>query len=272
MSVRFMSDKDGAYELPLEVYTVGLQEQGYIVRTEGFSAHQLFVTEQGSGILRVQGEGQWEIGYGDVFFVREGVVHEYYPTGEQAWIIGFISFVGNISSGLIDELGLGNVSVIRMKSETQRIGELIKEIWHQSEYQNEKTRWLASQALYAILMEVHFISRNEFDRPLVKSSVMDRLVTFLHEHYSLPMQIPDVAQSVGYTPQHLNRLFRKEFGMPVQKYLQQIRLQKAAELLEQSNEVPVHEVAGRVGMETGYFIKAFKRAYGMTPGKMKRPK
>jgi len=271
MSIRFMSEREAACKLPLEVYTVGFQEQEHIVRTGGFSAHQLFVTEHGKGVLRVPDLGLWEIGTGDVFFVREGVVHEYHPMGDEAWKIGFVSFTGKLSADMIDELELGNVQVIRKKNENGRIEELVKEIWLQSDQQNDKTVWQASQSLYALLMEVHFASRGDIERPQEPPGVMNRLVSFLQEHYSLPVQIPDIAKSIGYTPQHLNRLFRKEFGIPVQKYLQQIRLQKAAELLQHSCEFSVHEVAARVGMETGYFIKSFKRAYGITPGQMKRP-
>ncbi|XID92968.1 AraC family transcriptional regulator [Paenibacillaceae bacterium WGS1546] len=269
MAVRFMSDKKGVGKLPLQAYTVGIQDQEFLARTSGFSAHQLFVTKQGNGVLRVQGEGEWKVRDGDAFFIREGIVHEYRPAGREAWTLGFVSFTGRRASELIEDLSLGNTLVIRKEEGTERIGELIEEVWRLSERQNDKTEWEASQAVYSLLMEVHFASRTVESRPMETEGTMERLVSFLWEHCSLPVQVPDIARSVGYTPQHLNRLFGKRYGMPVQKYLHRIRLQKAAELLADEGGLPVREVAARVGMEIGYFIKAFKRAYGTTPGQMR---
>jgi AraC-like DNA-binding protein len=76
-----------------------------------------------------------------------------------------------------------------------------------------------------------------------------------------------VAEAVGYSVQHLNRLFHQRQGVTGHQYMQRLRLQKASEWLDKHPRASVREAAEMVGMEVNYFIRMFKREFGETPGK-----
>jgi AraC-like DNA-binding protein/mannose-6-phosphate isomerase-like protein (cupin superfamily) len=75
----------------------------------------------------------------------------------------------------------------------------------------------------------------------------------------------EIADHVGYTPRHLNRLFRKIEDCTVGNYVQKLRIDRARELLE-SGEYPVKAVARMCGFaDPGYFARVFRHHSGQSP-------
>jgi len=75
----------------------------------------------------------------------------------------------------------------------------------------------------------------------------------------------DLANVVGVTPSHLERLFRKQVGMSIGAFSLELRLQKAKQLLEttfRSLKQIRHDVAIP---DAANFSRLFKKRFGMTP-------
>jgi transcriptional regulator GlxA family with amidase domain len=67
------------------------------------------------------------------------------------------------------------------------------------------------------------------------------------------------------SPGNLSRLFRKNYGLSFQSYLQRLRLEKAAKLLR-STRLPIVRIAKRVGYrDVSRFGQHFKRLFKATP-------
>jgi AraC-like DNA-binding protein len=80
-----------------------------------------------------------------------------------------------------------------------------------------------------------------------------------------------VAQAIHIHPQYLTRLFKRHTGQTFGAYLEQYRLQRAAEMLESG--MPVGEVADACGYTSSpYFITCFGKHFGHTPGVHRRNK
>lgn len=79
-----------------------------------------------------------------------------------------------------------------------------------------------------------------------------------------------MADVVGLSPSRLRHKFKAEIGITPTLYLQQLRLQKARELLK-CESLSVKEVKAAVGIESdSYFAHQFKRAYGISPSKVQK--
>jgi len=79
------------------------------------------------------------------------------------------------------------------------------------------------------------------------------------------LSVEGIARIVSVSPNYLSAAFRKEVGKTLQAYIQQLRLDKAANLLAYTT-MPVQEICTGIGIpDNNYFAKVFRKFYGMTP-------
>lgn len=91
------------------------------------------------------------------------------------------------------------------------------------------------------------------------------MVRYLHDNYSAPIVVQDVASQVYLSERHASRLFRQSMGVSILHYLTSLRLEKAAELLMDS-QLSVGEIAGQCGYTNSeYFTTLFRRRVGIVP-------
>jgi len=69
----------------------------------------------------------------------------------------------------------------------------------------------------------------------------------------------------------LAKNFKLYQGENLNEYIHRIRILRSALLLVEMRNLRVSEIVGELGWEsTVYFIRSFKRFYGITPGKFKK--
>nr|WP_298911059.1 AraC family transcriptional regulator [uncultured Nostoc sp.] len=89
----------------------------------------------------------------------------------------------------------------------------------------------------------------------------------LHSRIDNPPSLLELSQLVGVSDRTLRRGFQELFGTTVFSYITNQRMEWAEELLRQGN-LSVAEVANLVGYcNLGHFASAFRRRFGITPGK-----
>lgn len=93
---------------------------------------------------------------------------------------------------------------------------------------------------------------------------------YLEKHYMEEISLEIVAGVFHFNPSYFSTLFKNTFGKSFSDYLSQIRMEKAEELLLQS-DYKIKEVALKVGYrDSNYFIRTFKKKYGITPDEFRR--
>lgn len=80
----------------------------------------------------------------------------------------------------------------------------------------------------------------------------------------------EVAQEIGYSPFHFQRLFRAMTGEAWAEYHRRLRLELAAGMVL-AKELSSSAIAVRIGFEsTETFIRAFRATFGSAPGEFRR--
>lgn len=88
---------------------------------------------------------------------------------------------------------------------------------------------------------------------------------YLDHFYTEPLRLDDLETRYHMSKYYICRSFSAAFGSPPLKYLNQRRLEAAANLLFTTDK-KIHEIALAVGYEsTNHFINLFKKEYGTTP-------
>ena len=92
-----------------------------------------------------------------------------------------------------------------------------------------------------------------------------KVVEHLQLNYSQKLSMPSLADLAGYTESYLSRSFKKEVGVTITQYIENLRCKKAAEMLR-SGTAPIQEISSYVGYDdNNYFVKVFRRQFGVTP-------
>lgn len=88
------------------------------------------------------------------------------------------------------------------------------------------------------------------------------------QNFAHPLTIPKLAKAAALNEQQLKDGFRRCFGITVNGYITEKRMEAAQKLLKTENYT-VNDAAWMVGYShTGHFISLFRKHYGISPGEM----
>ncbi len=125
----------------------------------------------------------------------------------------------------------------------------------------------ASAALQELLLWLHMHGRrgNTPHRGSRVEEALAKLGEAIEASVGKPMLIGELAAGVGLSSDYIARLFARRYGMTLQHYLLQRRIELARHLLI-SSDLLVSEIGRRVGMpDPQYFNKQFRRVVGQSP-------
>lgn len=92
----------------------------------------------------------------------------------------------------------------------------------------------------------------------------------IHERYSEPISLKQVADSVGVSKEYLARCFHQELGVTVVTYLNRYRIGQAKARLD-AGETNLTAIALEVGFSSGpYFSRVFRQEVGMSPSEYRQ--
>ncbi|RIX51677.1 AraC family transcriptional regulator [Paenibacillus nanensis] len=77
----------------------------------------------------------------------------------------------------------------------------------------------------------------------------------MHESYSAPIQVKDLASLVGPNPSYFGTLFKKHTGTTVNAYINWVRINNAENLLA-SGEFSIAETAYKCGYDVGNYVSS----------------
>lgn len=147
---------------------------------------------------------------------------------------------------------------------------------HQGEYYlNEIVKGFQNKSLFYkemisallkafLLMALHDYQMSNNKKTSNTENVND-IISYLHNHYNSRLTNKQLGEIFGFHPNYINRLVVKYTNMSIQQYLINIRMNKAIDLLQNSNK-SISEIAEIVGYNSiHYFSRTFKNKIGMAP-------
>lgn len=88
---------------------------------------------------------------------------------------------------------------------------------------------------------------------------------YCDNNFRRPFSLENVAQSVGYSPNHLSRIFSRYIGRSLFQYVRDLRIAEAKRLLE-STAMPVSEISYALGCrDPSQFSHFFRKETGISP-------
>ena len=123
-----------------------------------------------------------------------------------------------------------------------------------------------SKKIHSLMCEIASFKENaEAD-----SSIIRQAKDYIEEHLEEKLSVKQIAEQMHYSPSYFSQMFRQSVKMPPYEYLLSRRIERAKELLLQT-DFPLEIVATRSGFqEITHFIYTFKKFTGLSPLKFRK--
>ena len=94
-----------------------------------------------------------------------------------------------------------------------------------------------------------------------------RCIDYMHDNLHSSITVEELAELVDLNPSYLCRLFKKETGVSVSEYIQQLKIDAAKNMLLYSDFTPARISSILALPDQSYFTQVFKKYTGLTPRK-----
>lgn len=244
----------------------------YRKRPEGISQYVLIYCTDGAGWCKVN-EIKYPISSNQFIILPAGIPHEYGADEVAPWTIYWIHFKGNLAANYVTGEVLPITLNPGMQSRIfQRIN-LFEEIFF-----TLKMGYSRDNLRYACSMFHHFLGslcywvqyRNAANQ--TEEGFLESIVHYMNEHIGRKITLADMAEFAGYSTSHFSSLFCRLTKQSPMTYFNQLRIQKACELLD-FTDMKVNQVCFKIGIDDPYyFSRLFKQVMGCSPREYRQVK
>lgn len=223
--------------------------------------HFIHFVKAGQGVLEIDNQ-KYPVHQDQFFIVPAGKISTYTADRTDPWKYSWIGFLGIHAEHYLQQL-LGQNKFVFDCADACFYEERIKEVL--AIQTNDLAAFLKiTGILYTLLGKL--IGEAGFKNTAQTAhSLVSLAVHFMELHYHDELLISDVADFVGVHPNYLSLRFKQELGLSPKRFLLELRLKKAKELLLQTHD-PINIIASSVGFSDSLsFSKFFKKMTGYAP-------
>lgn len=257
-------------------------DKSFVSRTESHNFWEMIYVDKGSLLCYRDGE-ELLLGEGEVLFYKPEVTHLLKADGKHApnvFVLCFeakgesVSFFENRNMHLDERLCRLVFHIIEESKKTFDLP--------YSDPELKKMKLLHSPALggmqviknyLEILLinlmrdgsdkgerEAVFLRHGEIDEKIVEG-----ITVYMNEHVHERLCMEDICAIFHYHPSYIFRRFKEAIGCSVMAYFMRLKIDKAKQLLRETN-LSIAEIAVALSFDNAnYFSKAFKKLVGYTP-------
>lgn len=242
---------------------------------------EAFVVETGTARAAVNG-ADCIIKQGEGLFVNSGALHGVWPAGEETCRLRSLVFHPRLVGGGVDSI-LWQKYLEPLLSDPCRpyiyfshsqewerdASGAIQEAWQACVSETEGfefavREWL-SRLIFLLAKHCPATERRPSEKTLRDGERIKAMLQYIQEHYGEELTLAKIAQSAAVSENECLRCFRSMTGSSPIQYVKQVRVQRAAELLEATGQ-KISEIGAACGFQDmSYFAKVFREVKGCTP-------
>ena len=266
----------GTKDDPFSIYHIANVKRSFQIPVHWHDEFEIIYVK--SGFLTVSISGENYIGKpGDAFVVSPGNLHF---MGSQTGNVDYFTFLfplkyisfrtdDILDDKLLEPLNSGHLMISpeiedTVKEQCEQLVEIygVKKEESQSKITAQiKTKIILLQFILE-LWKKGFIVENDTGG---KNTVEKEMVSYIQQNFTGKILLKEFGEQFHLSEKYISRYFKEHFHITISQYVTYLRLEHAKQLL-QDTDIPVTEVAMQSGYQNvSYFIRSFKKTYGMSP-------
>lgn len=117
-----------------------------------------------------------------------------------------------------------------------------------------------------------FLRRVKRQNTRTSKNIIQEIEKYIKVNFHREIKLQEISERFYISREYISRKFKQEYHINISEYLVSIRIQKAQELLENSN-LKVYDIANLIGYQDDkYFRKVFKKIVGISPNEYREKK
>ena len=231
-----------------------------------------------SGFLTVSISGESYIGKtGDAFVVSPGNLH---LMGSQTGTVDYYTFLfplkyisfrtdDMLDEKLLEPLNSGHLMICpRVNDTAKELCEQLIKIYEAKNDESEskittqvRTKIILLQFILEMWKKGFVIENDTSGRNIVEKE----MVSYIQQNFTGKISLKEFGEQFHLSEKYISRYFKEHFHITLSQYITYLRLENAKQLL-QDTDLSVTETAMQSGYQNvSYFIRSFKKAYGISP-------
>lgn len=236
-----------------------------------------YVAEGNPGTMFIEDQ-EYQLEAGDVYVINSRLIHSFntYITDDKRIITLLIDYdwLKHCLPQTVKEKSFDLIKEPTHDSQISPFIDLVNLINKTKDFQTENlsednhlNQLTTSVELISVLVK-NFTLDKELKHDIPE--VISQIIAEFHQQYRDEIQLSDMAKEYNYSYAYFSKLFKKYLGISPKKYLTHLRIQKAAELIERTDNKFTEIVANTGFPDEKSFYAAFKEQYHQTPLEYRR--
>ena len=231
-------------------------------RTEGSPQAIVIVCVDGAGWCRLP-SGRYDVEAGQVLVIPAGVPHSYGAAGDHPWTIWWLHLGGADVAELVGAVLAGTDGPVVRVGDLYQAVSLVEDALRRMERDDSvRSRQAAAGSAWHLLA---LLAADRAGAPASRADAIDQAEQYLREHLGARISVAELAGLARLSPSHFAALFRRATGTGVLQYQTRLRMSRARELLDTTDQ-PIAEIARALGYaDPFYFSRQFRSVHGVSP-------
>ncbi len=258
---------------PFEDYPTKGHADGYY-----FDVHKGRTLDEYQLLYQPEGEGTFESAHckkttiktGDIFLLFPGEWHTYRPSVQKGWKSYWIGFKGKNIDDRVKHGFLSPEKPIYHVGYSNEIISLFEEAYQTAQEEAAYVQQTLAGIVNHLIGVMYSLERNIIlNKDSIHVDMINKARLRIRESLEASLTIQEIAQDLGISYSSFRKLFKEHTGFAPAMYQQNLRLQRAKELLSTTDE-SIKEIAYRLNFESpDYFSSKFKSQTGMKPSEFR---
>lgn len=222
---------------------------------------RVYFVQKGEGFLGV-GDRKIKLLPGNIYIVPSGLTFDMRCEGTLEKLFVHIGFSQHNGQDIFSDCK--KCIILRNRNAD------ISNVAQYFENNNTQGAIATKEILYHIVFEAIKQENIQLSKSKNYSAQTQRTIDFIEDNLRSTLTVEKIAESIFVSASSLQKLFRKEVGVPIGRYVND-RIMLEAERMLHLNELSVKDISDYLGFcDQFYFSRCFSKCYGTSPTKYRK--
>ncbi|HET7898208.1 MAG TPA: AraC family transcriptional regulator, partial [Flavisolibacter sp.] len=124
-----------------------------------------------------------------------------------------------------------------------------------------------SNLCFSHFLTLFLFNAKHFEAHVTRTDIIDEVIRYMQENINKNITLNDLCHQFYYSPSRFSSLFKQRTGYSPIDYFIQLKMQKASQLLDFTDQ-SIKDIAATFGFDDPYyFSRRFRKTIGMSPKK-----